>query len=256
MRRLGARMAPENRPQAPLTRRLKAISKHAAFTVIVLCGAVTASKTADAANVENVCDIAARQAAQESGVPLPVLRAVTRTETGRVRAGELRPWPWAVNLRGKGIWFDDLKSARDFAERHLANGERGFDVGCFQINHRWHGEAFRSIDAMFDPRENALYAARFLSALHAEFGDWERAVGAYHSRTPKYANRYKARYRRILAELPPPADRPETAPLTRGAQPLSATGDQTQPNLRSPGSLVPLGASVSTRRLALFDRGG
>ena len=54
---------------------------------------------------------------------------------------------------------------------------------------------------MFDPDANAAYAARFLSELYAEFGDWSRAAGAYHSRTPKFANRYRGRFDRIRARL-------------------------------------------------------
>jgi soluble lytic murein transglycosylase-like protein len=54
---------------------------------------------------------------------------------------------------------------------------------------------------MFDPDANAAYAARFLSELHAELGDWSRAAGAYHSRTPSFAWKYRARFDRIRARL-------------------------------------------------------
>ena len=52
---------------------------------------------------------------------------------------------------------------------------------------------------MFAPLANALYAARFLKSLHAEQGDWGRAAGAYHSRTPEFADRYQARFERLRA---------------------------------------------------------
>jgi soluble lytic murein transglycosylase-like protein len=73
-----------------------------------------------------------------------------------------------------------------------ARGARSYDVGCFQINYRWHGQHFASLDQMFDPDANAAYAARFLSELYAEFGDWSRAAGAYHSRTPVLSPRSTA----------------------------------------------------------------
>ncbi len=59
---------------------------------------------------------------------------------------------------------------------------------------------------MFDPRANAAYAANFLRKLFLEKGNWADAAGAYHSRTPKYANRYKKRFERLLANLSSPPD--------------------------------------------------
>ncbi len=149
-----------------------------------------------------VCDAAAQQVAQETGVPLSVLRAITRTETGRGSDGTLRPWPWTVNMQGKGVWFDTEDQARMYVFRHFKQGARSFDVGCFQINYRWHGQAFNSIEEMFDPLINTRYAAKFLGDLHSELGDWTQAAGAYHSRTQKYADRYMARYAEIKHALP------------------------------------------------------
>ncbi|MDJ0637849.1 MAG: transglycosylase SLT domain-containing protein [Paracoccaceae bacterium] len=160
------------------------------------------SVSADARRIAAICDSAAEIASRESGVPVDVLRAISLTETGRKSDGEFRPWPWTVNMEGVGKWFDDVRSAKAYVDRHFARGARSFDVGCFQINYKWHGQAFDSIEAMFDPITNARYAAKFLSELFAEFGDWSRAAGAYHSRTPKYANRYTARFDRFRSRLP------------------------------------------------------
>src|SRR5699024_6482524 len=96
-------------------------------------------------------DRAARQAARAHDVPLDVLRAISRAETGRPRQGGLQPWPWTVNMEGRGRWFDNADAARAYVFAHFKAGARSFDVGCFQINYRWHGDAFRSIDEMFDP---------------------------------------------------------------------------------------------------------
>ncbi len=144
-----------------------------------------------------LCDAAAERVARETGVPRAILLALTRTETGRSRAGALAPWPWTVNMEGKGKWFDSRSAARAYVERHRGRGAQSFDVGCFQINYRWHGAAFDSIDQMFDPLANARYAAAFLTRLHDELGDWSEAAGAYHSRTPDHARRYRIRFDRI-----------------------------------------------------------
>ncbi|MHA3978321.1 transglycosylase SLT domain-containing protein [Halovulum sp. GXIMD14794] len=156
----------------------------------------------------DLCDQAGARAARDTGVPYAVLRAISLTETGRNRDGKLQPWPWTVNMEGKGTWFDDNTSALDYVRQHHARGARSYDVGCFQINYRWHGNAFASVEEMFDPYRNALYAAEFLKRLYAETGSWAKSAGAYHSRTPKYATKYQARFERILArlsgEVPPP----------------------------------------------------
>lgn len=161
-----------------------------------------------------VCDRAAQAAAAHSGVPVEILRAVTRTETGRTRDGAFAPWPWTVNHAGRGLWFDHHDEALHYLTEATHRGARNFDVGCFQINFHWHGDAFGSLAEMLNPDWNARYAAEFLNALHAELGDWDRAVGAFHSRTPEFAARYLQRYRRIYAALPelPPAPPARTTP--------------------------------------------
>ena len=132
------------------------------------------------ADESDLCVAAAQDAERLSGVPLDVLLAVSLTETGQ--GG--RPWPWTVNLEGEGHRFATRDEATAFAEAALAAGRDSFDVGCFQLNWRWHGDKFVSVAQAFDPLANASYAAAFLRDLGAELGDWSVAAGAYHSRTP------------------------------------------------------------------------
>ena len=78
-----------------------------------------------------------------------------------------------------------------------------------QINYRWHGHAFPSLDDMFDPEWTATYAAQFLRTLYEERGSWSEAAGAYHSLTPEKAQIYRAALR-------PAARRPRPARADRG----------------------------------------
>lgn len=201
---------------------------------------------APAAGSAQLCDQAGARAARDTGVPFEVLRAISLTETGRKRDGQLQPWPWTVNMEGKGTWFDDRDTALAYVRKHHAGGARSYDVGCFQINYRWHGNAFASVEEMFDPYSNALYAAQFLKRLYAETGSWAKSAGAYHSRTPKYADRYKARFERILARLsgeaPPPVPL-EPAPLPQPVEQRVARA-QHYPNspVVSPPSAAPMGS--------------
>ncbi len=203
-------------------------------------------------HISAICEQAAQKVASESGVPLDVLRAISLTETGRSKEGELQPWPWTVNMEGVGKWFDTYEEAKAYVDRHFDRGARSFDVGCFQINYRWHHQAFSSIEQMFEPLANARYAAKFLSELYEEFGSWPRAAGAYHSRTPKYANKYTARFNRIRKKLTPPKipqviiaenQEPKPAPIIRQNNfPLLQSGRQGHM-----ASLVPLSQSSGTR---------
>ncbi len=146
-----------------------------------------------------LCERAIVNGARRGGVPVEVLHAVALNETGRKDEGKLRAWPWAINREGKGYWFKTYEEALAFAKESLAEGRTSFDVGCVQINYRWHGRAFPSLEAMFDPEWTATYAAQFLRTLYEERGDWSAAAGAYHSLTPELARQYAARFDTMLA---------------------------------------------------------
>lgn len=211
-----------------------------------------------AASPADICLRAAAEAADRTGVPYEVLLAITLAETGRGGAGRMLPWPWTVNMEGVGHWFDTRAEAKLFAQSRHAEGARSFDIGCFQINYRWHSDNFASLRDMFDPETNALYAASFLRRLHAETGDWSAAAGAYHSRTPRHAERYRRRFEEMLVlargddlqALPParhsrsydgrrvaPPPRSDQ-PFLRAARPLPSGGGSA-----ALGSLVPLSGS-------------
>jgi hypothetical protein len=148
-----------------------------------------------------LCRNAAVAAADRHGVPREVMLAITQVETRTKRGGQAGPWPWTVNVAGKGAWFDSRAAALLHAQQALSAGQRSFDVGCFQLNYRWHGEHFPSVDAMFEPGTSGDYAARFLRELYAETGDWIVASGHYHSRTPVHATRYRDLVARTIERM-------------------------------------------------------
>jgi hypothetical protein len=157
---------------------------------------LAASGGAASADPSDLCLAAARDAARLSGVPLDVLLAVALTESGHAADGRgaPRPWPWTVNAAGEGRFFPSRDEALAWAEARLADGVESIDLGCFQINHRWHGHNFVSPAQMLDPLANATYAAGYLAQLAAAGRSWSEAAGAYHSRTPDLAAVYRARF--------------------------------------------------------------
>jgi hypothetical protein len=190
---------------------------------------------------ETVCDAAAQHAAAKTGVPLYVLMAITRAETGLSKGGIIQPWPWTVNMQGRGVWFATKSEALAFVFEHFKTGSRSFDVGCFQINYRWHGASFVSIEDMFDPSSNAIYAALFLKSLHSESGDWTVAAGAFHSRTPVRADSYIVRFASMLAELDP-----------NGREEILVNSSTTVDNQRNSFLLIPKGQAAGLASLVPF----
>ena len=56
-----------------------------------------------------------------------------------------------------------------------------FDVGCMQLNYRYHRENFADLWQMLDPAHNVDYAARFLKRLYRRHGNWTLAAARYHA---------------------------------------------------------------------------
>lgn len=141
---------------------------------------------------DDVCVTAIGRAERAHGIPQNLLLAIGLQEAGIRRGGQTTIWPWSVNSEGAGYTFASRREALAFVQSERAAGKSSIDIGCLQVNLLWHPNAFASVDAGFDPQRNADYAAAFLSRLYQESGDWMRAVGNYHSRTPEYHKRYLA----------------------------------------------------------------
>jgi hypothetical protein len=148
---------------------------------------------------ETACLAAVLAAERRHAIPRNLLLAMAFTESGRaVEDGPLTSWPWTVNVEGRGFFFPDKAAAVAFVASQVASGKRSIDVGCMQVNLRWHPGAFPDLETAFDPFANADYAGRLLLRLAEEHfgGDHHRAVGAYHSFTPDLMEAYQERVRR------------------------------------------------------------
>ena len=140
----------------------------------------------------SACIAAIAQAEQSLGLPKNLLLAIGLQEAGLQHEGSLTVWPWTINSRGVGYRFDTKKEAIQFARKELSEGRTSFDVGCMQINLKWHPDAFNNLEEAFDPFINANYAAQFVRRLRAQEDTWIDAASAYHSRTPEHRQRYQS----------------------------------------------------------------
>jgi len=136
--------------------------------------------TVDAARAEpglGPCEREMARAAQAENIPLAVLYSVGLTETGA--RGRLQPY--AMNVDGVAVSSASLPEAMAKFNDAKARGAKFIDIGCMQINHRFHGKNFASLAAMFDERLNVAYAARFLKQLRARESTWTLAVARYNA---------------------------------------------------------------------------
>jgi hypothetical protein len=196
----------------------RCLAQHSLLILSCLSAPVPGHSLVDPAAL---CRDAAAKAATEIGVPYDVLIAIATVETGR----NDQPWPWTVNFGGEGHWYDTASDAARGVDQAVRDGATNIDLGCFQLNYRWHASAFTSIEDMLDPAQNATYAAEYLSRHYANTGDWARAAAAYHSGSPEHAKAYQAKFEAAYDRLASaPADVAEVTRPRHNGFPLLIAG--------------------------------
>lgn len=132
-------------------------------------------------------------------IPGNLLLGIGLQEAGMMHQGELTVWPWVANADGDGRFFDNPATAASWIRTQQSAGVESIDVGCMQVNLRWHPQAFVTLEHGLDPAINVDYAARHLAELYQQTGDWTEAAGRYHSATDSYKTAYLGRLRQNLA---------------------------------------------------------
>lgn len=133
------------------------------------------------------CLYAANKYEKIYNLPTSLLMSVALTESGRkLSSGEFVSWPWTINNSGKGKFFKNKMEAVNHVKKLVRDGKKNIDLGCMQINYKYHPNAFINFENAFEPDVNVKWAAQFLNSLFNKFGSWKEAVGYYHSyRTSK-----------------------------------------------------------------------
>ena len=167
----------------------------AAFVLAVAWAVPAAAKPQ---NPADLCIGAVAKQEAAHGIPRHLLRAISIAESGRwLRSRKATlAWPWTVTSGGKGTYYKSKSAAIRAVRKLQRRGVRNIDIGCMQVNLRYHPKAFKSLGQAFDPQTNAAYAASFLRKLRDDKRSWSQAVKRYHSATrslnrPYYAKVYK-----------------------------------------------------------------
>nr|WP_194762106.1 transglycosylase SLT domain-containing protein [Pantoea ananatis] len=165
-----------------------------------------------AADRRQVIPDAYRQIAAAERVPAESLYSLAMAESTRKTAWGAKPWPWTINVAGRGYHYETREAAYTallgFMQRWPL---KNIDVGVAQVNLGWNGHFFPTYRDAFDPYLNLRAAARILRACYeARPGSWLNAAGCYHHPAGgKEAQTYIAIVRRKLGQI---------APVSSGAQ--------------------------------------
>jgi len=162
---------------------------------------VTSVRAKSAVN-DDICSKAALEAEKEYQIKPELLQTIAMVESGRwdKKLNRRIAWPWTVQSNGQGHYYKTKAEAVAAVKTLQAKGIKNIDVGCMQINLKYHGQAFNSVEEALDPNKNAAYGARFLQKLYQKNGhNWQKTAMQYHSKNHTKGMSYKNRLERHYA---------------------------------------------------------
>jgi len=171
------------------------------FFCAMIIGSLGLASFAESSEAD-LCDQSIEHVASTSVVPRDVIFKIARLESGRSIDGRHVSWPWSLNNGGKGYFLKDRATALSTLAQLKAQGKTNVDVGCMQLNIRWHADFFHSPEQMINPLDNVRYAARYLEQLYKETGSWDKAVKFYHSRNAEFNTVYYEKYKKMKPPHP------------------------------------------------------
>nr|WP_310615722.1 transglycosylase SLT domain-containing protein [Pantoea cypripedii] len=171
--------------------------------LMLIAGLVSAAGASGATDLQVIPE-AYRQIAAAERVPAESLYSLAMAESTRKTAWGAKPWPWTINVAGKGYHYETREAAftalLGFMQRWPL---KNIDVGVAQVNLGWNGHFFATYRDAFDPYINLRAAARILRACYdARPGSWLQAAGCYHHPAGgQHAATYISIVRRKLSQI-------------------------------------------------------
>ena len=137
----------------------------------------------------NICNFYTEKFGKKFSLPTNLLTSISLVESGIKKENKnFSSWPWTLNVEGKPIYFDTKEDVINHLEQN--RDKKSIDVGCMQINTKYHMNNFDSFAQMIEPEENVRYAAIFLAKLFKRHKSWNKAISRYHSSNPNKQRKY------------------------------------------------------------------
>ncbi len=138
----------------------------------------------------NSCNYFTEKYGKIYNLPNNLLTSIALVESGiKKEKKEFKSWPWTLNVSGKSIYFESRLEILEYLKKNI-NFKKSIDVGCMQINTRYHLKNFKNLSQIIEPEENVKYAAIFLSSLFKKYKSWNEAISRYHSSVPIKKEKY------------------------------------------------------------------
>ncbi|HXF90841.1 MAG TPA: hypothetical protein VNJ29_02810 [Candidatus Nitrosotenuis sp.] len=167
---------------------------------------------------QNLCGKPIKHIAKKLKIFPEVLWAVTATESSYRGA----PWPWSANLNGKSYYFRTKQQLKNFVKKISKHSRQNLDLGCMQLNYRYHRWKFKSLNDMIDPHQNMIFGSLYLYELFlkekirllqyrkehprwkmpSDYYIWAIVVGKYHSFKEKRGKKYVNSVAKYLSPQP------------------------------------------------------
>ena len=145
-----------------------------------------------------------RQIAREYGIPPERFYAVALQESrAKLRSGKVRPWPWTLSIDKAPHYFRTRRAAWRALKLALEDRVHQLGVGLMQIEWRYHKDKLIDPWQALEPYHNLRVGAGYLRDCYWRTGDWDRAVGCYHSpgETPAQRRRAKQYSKQVSRQL-------------------------------------------------------
>ena len=133
-------------------------------------------------------------------LPNKLLTSISLVESGIFKGNDVSSWPWALNINGHSKYFKNKEETISFLKKNLPKS-KNIDIGCMQINYKFHGHKFEDLDHILNPEENVKYAAQFLKKLFKRHKSWNEEISRYHSSKPKRKKKYLMKVKNFWDDL-------------------------------------------------------
>lgn len=140
--------------------------------------------------------------AMAKGLDPKLLFSIALVESGKKIGNIYGPWPWTLNVKGKGEYFKTREMAVRRLKHILQEGDENVAIGPMQVFWRYNKSYFKNPEQALDPHKNIEVGAEILKFFYNKNNDLVWAIGAYYSpnnekKAAWYRGKVMSKYQRV-----------------------------------------------------------